>query len=149
MFASLLMLAQAAAQPSPMPAFMTGCWIMQSGERAAEECWTASNGGLMMGSGRAWAGEKIDNWELMRIERGEDGRLTFFASPKGVPQTGFRAVSATATDVVFENRAHDFPQRVRYWKTDDGVSAEIAKADGSSPVRYDFRRMGAPSPKAK
>lgn len=147
MFSSLLMLAQAAAQPSPMPAFMTGCWIMQAGERTAEECWTRGNGGVMIGSGRAWTGETIDNWEWMRVERGADGALSFFASPKGAPQTGFKAVSVTADDVVFENRAHDFPQRVRYWKTADGIAAEIAKADGSNAIRYDFKRMGAPASK--
>jgi hypothetical protein len=149
MLAALLMLAQATAQPAPMPAFMTGCWIMQSGDRTAEECWTRGNAGLMIGSGRAWANDRIDNWEWMRIERGKDGQLSFFASPNGTPQTAFPAVSVTDREVVFANPAHDYPQRVRYWKTDDGIRAEIAKADGSSPVRYDFRRMGAPSPAAK
>ena len=145
MLASLLMLAQAAAQPSPMPSFMTGCWIMQEGERTAEECWTRGNAGLMIGSGRAWKNDVIDNWEWMRIERGKDGRLSFFASPNGVPQTAFPAVSVSDAEVVFENRAHDYPQRVRYWKTADGIAAEIALADGSKPVRYNFKRMGGPA----
>jgi Domain of unknown function (DUF6265) len=144
MLASLLMLAQAAAAPLPMPAFMTGCWIMRSGNRTAEECWTRGNAGLMIGSGRAWSGETIDNWEWMRIERGADGHLSFFASPKGAPQTGFKAVKISAEEVVFENPAHDYPQRVRYWKTTNGIAAEIAKADGSNPIRYDFEPMAGP-----
>ena len=144
MLIPLLMLAEAAAAPSPMPAFLTGCWIMRSGERTAEECWTRGNGGLMMGSGRAWSGETVDNWEWMRIERGADGRLTFFASPHGAPQTGFKAAKVSEQEVQFENAEHDFPQRVRYWKTPSGISAEIAKADGSNAIRYDFEPMGAP-----
>jgi hypothetical protein len=144
MFIPLLMLAEAAAASSPMPAFLTGCWIMQDGERTAEECWTRGNAGIMIGSGRTWKAETIDNWEWMRIERGVDGRLSFFASPKGAPQTGFKAAKVTDQEVLFENAGHDYPQRVRYWKTDAGIAAEIAKADGSNAIRYDFKPMGAP-----
>ncbi|MEO7602308.1 MAG: DUF6265 family protein [Sphingomicrobium sp.] len=145
MFAPLLLLAQAAAQPSPMPSFMTGCWIMQSGERTAEECWTRGNAGLMIGSGRVWTGDKMKHWEWMRVERGHDDQLTFFASPRGAPQTGFKAVKVTDSEITFENHAHDYPQRIRYWKTDQGISAETALADGSKPDRYDFKPMGGPA----
>ena len=145
MLIPLLMLAEAAATaPSPMPAFLTGCWIMRSGERTAEECWTRGNGGLMMGSGRAWSGETVDNWEWMRIERGADGRLSFFASPHGAPQTGFKAARVSDPEVLVENSVHDFPPRVRYWKTTNGIAAEIAKADGSNPIRYEFEPMAGP-----
>ena len=143
---SLLMLAEAAAvTPAPMPSFLTGCWVMKSSDRTAEECWTPGNAGLMIGSGRAWAGDRIDNWEWMRIERGADGRLTFYASPKGVPATAFAAVEVGDGSAVFENRAHDYPQRVRYWKTNGGIAAEISLADGSKPVRYDFKPLGGPA----
>jgi hypothetical protein len=145
MLVPILMLAEAVAGPHPMPAFLSGCWIMRSDARTAEECWTRGNGGLMIGSGRAWTGEEIDNWEWMRIERGSDGRLSFFASPKGAPQTGFKAVKVSGEEVVFENPAHDFPQRVRYWKTANGIAAEIARADGSNPIRYDFEPIGGPA----
>ena len=139
---ALLMLAEAAALP--MPAFLAGCWEKRrDGGGWTEECWTRGNGGLMIGSGRAWSGETIDNWEWMRIERGADGRLSFFASPAGAPQTGFKAASVSDQEVVFENAGHDFPQRVRYWKTASGIAAEIAKADGSKAIRYDFEPMGA------
>ena len=145
MFAPLLALAQAAAQPAAMPEFLSGCWIMRSGGRVAEECWTAGNAGLMLGSGRAWVGDTIDHWEWMRIERGAGGSLTFHASPKGAPVTRFTATKASAEEVVFENRAHDYPQRIRYWKTASGMSAETALADGSKPDRYDFTPMGGPA----
>jgi hypothetical protein len=142
MLIPLLMLAEAVAAPAPMPAFLTGCWVMQDGERTAEECWTRGNAGLMIGSGRAWKAEAIDNWEWMRIERDADGQLSFFASPKGAPQTGFKAARVGEQEVLFENSAHDYPQRIRYWKTPAGISAEIAKADGSNAIRYDFKPMG-------
>jgi hypothetical protein len=77
----------------------------------------------------------------MRIERAADGRISFFASPNGAPQTAFKAAKVSDHEVVFENSGHDFPQRVRYWKTPGGIAAEIAKADGSNAIRYDFKPM--------
>ena len=49
----LLMLAQAAVTPLPMPAFLSGCWEQRTeAGRWTEECWTDTRGGLMIGSGR-------------------------------------------------------------------------------------------------
>ncbi len=112
MLVPFLMLAEAAATPAAMPAFLTGCWVMKSSERTAEECWTRGNGGLMIGSGRAWKGDKIDNWEWMRIERGADGRLTFYASPNGAPQTGFKAVKVNGEEVVFTAGGKEYRGRL-------------------------------------
>ena len=47
--------------------------------------------------------------------------------------------------IEFANPAHDYPQRIRYWKTDQGISAETALADDSKPDRYDFKPMGGPA----
>lgn len=142
MLSLLLVLADA---PATMPSFLTGCWLSRQGERTSEECWTRGNAGLMIGSGRSWVGETMDHWEWMRIERAPAG-LTFHASPKGVAPVAFRAIRATADLIEFENRDHDYPQRVRYWRSPTGLSAEISLADGSKPLRYDFTPMGAAGP---
>jgi len=42
------------------------------------------------------------------------GPPSFFAQPRGVAPAGFPAIRTTATEVVFENPAHDFPQRIVY-----------------------------------
>lgn len=144
MLIPLLMNAEITTAASPMPDFLTGCWMLQDGERSAEECWTRGNGGVMIGSCRTWKADTIESWEWMLIARAADGQLSFFASPKGAPQTGFKAAKVSNQEVLFENSAHDYPQRVRYWNTNAGISAEIAKADGSDAIRYDFKPMGAP-----
>jgi len=87
----------------------------------------------------------MKSWEWMRIERGTDGRLSFFASPQGTPQTEFKAISGNAEEIVFENRSHDYPQRVRYLKAAGGIVAEIALADGSKVQRFEFTAMGGPA----
>ena len=146
---ALLMLAQAAATtPLPMPAFLSGCWEQRTENgRWTEECWTDTRGGLMIGSGRDGTGDKVGHWEWMRIERGADGGLTFYGSPKGASPVGFKAVEGDAKMVTFVNAAHDYPQRVRYVVTDTGLDAEVSLADGSNPNRWRYRRTAGASQK--
>lgn len=142
----LMLMAQAAAATLPMPAFLTGCWEQRQGNRWTEECWTAPRGGLMIGSGRTGTGDRIDHWEYMRIERGADGVLAFHGSPRGAPAVAFKASEVSARHITFANPGHDFPQRVRYVATADGIDAEVSLADGTKPQRWRYRRPG-PSPK--
>ncbi len=139
---ALLMLIQAATTTPPvMPAFLSGCWEQRSEDgRWTEECWTDTRGGLMIGSGRDGKGDQVRHWEWMRIERGTDGSLTFYGSPKGVAAVGFKAIEIDAKSITFANPAHDYPQRVRYVVTEAGLDAEVSMADGSKPNRWSYRR---------
>ena len=145
---ALLIFAEAAAAPAPMPAFLTGCWEQRTeAGRWTEECWTDTRGGLMIGSGRSGHEQTVRDWEWMRIERGGDGALTFYGSPKGAPPVGFKAIEADDKSITFVNAAHDYPQRVRYVRTETGIDAEVSLADGSSPNRWSYKRPGEPTPK--
>lgn len=142
---AFLMLTGAATLP--MPAFLSGCWEQRKGERWTEECWTDPRGGLMIGSGRTGIGDKVGHWEWMRIERGADGIVTFYGSPKGAPAVGFKAIQADANSISFLNAAHDYPQRVRYVRTKSGIDAQVSLADGSKPNRWTYRRTAGAAPK--
>ena len=136
---SLLILAEVAAMP--MPAFLAGCWEQKLDDGGwTEECWTDPRGGLMIGSGRDGKGDKVAHWEWMRIERGTDGRLTFYGSPKGAAAVGFVAVESGGRSITFVNDAHDYPQRVHYALSDAGLDAEVSLANGSQPNRWAYRR---------
>ena len=144
MLAPLLMLGQAAAAPAAMPAFLAGCWEERRAEGAwTEECWTSARGGLMIGSGRDGKGDAVRHWEWMRIERSADGSITFHASPKGAAPAPFKAIESDASSITFVNAAHDYPQRVSYKLTAEGLDAEISLADGSKPHRWRYRRPGS------
>ena len=131
-----------AAQPAAAPpGWMAGCWISEEGDTWTEECWTASRAGSMLGSGRVGKGAALQSWETMQILGGPDG-VTYWAAPGGVGRTRFAMVSATATEVVFANPAHDYPQRIRYWRDGATLNAEVSLADGSKPMRWSFRRQG-------
>ena len=136
---ALLMLAEAAVMP--MPAFLSGCWEQNRADgRWTEECWTDTRGGLMIGSGRNGLGDQVGHWEWMRIERGTDGSVTFYGSPRGSPPVGFRATEADERSITFVNASHDYPQRVRYVATDTGLDAEVSLTDGSKPERWSYKR---------
>jgi hypothetical protein len=78
----------------------------------------------------------------MRVERGSDDSISFYASPRGAPAVALKAREASADAVTFVNPANDFPQRVRYRRTATGLDAEISLLDGSKPVRWSYRRSG-------
>jgi hypothetical protein len=94
-------------------AWMQGCWQMTSGDRVIEETWTAPRGGVMLGSGRTVrAGKLVEHEFVLLAER--DGRLAYEAHPSSQPPTTFMSKEIEAASVVFEDPAHDFPQRVGY-----------------------------------
>ncbi len=94
--------------------WLAGCWHAADAEPGTVEQWTPLAGDSMLGVSRTVDGGRTVMYEFMRIAPDAAGRITFFAQPRGVAPTGFPAVSTTVTEVVFENGAHDFPQRIVY-----------------------------------
>lgn len=94
--------------------WLAGCWKSPAGEPGTIEQWTPLAGGTMLGLSRTVDGGTTVTYEFMRIARGDAGRISFFAQPRGVAPTEFAAIRTTLTEVVFENAAHDFPQRIVY-----------------------------------
>jgi hypothetical protein len=95
-------------------AWLAGCWHAAEGDPGTIEQWTPLAGNSLLGVSRTVDAGRTVLFEFMRIAPDEAGRITFFAQPRGIAPTGFPAVSTTRTEVVFENTAHDFPQRVVY-----------------------------------
>ncbi len=137
------LLTGATALPStPAPNWMAGAWIETKGESWIEEFWTPMRGGIMIGAGRSGKSDVLLSWESTRIERGVDGVLTFWGSPKGVKPVPFRMASSTTTEIVFANPAHDYPQRIRYWMDGKQLNAETSFIDGSKVMRWNYSPMG-------
>ena len=138
----LLAVTIGAADPQPvaMPGWLSGGWSMQSESGAwSEEWWTPPKGGLMLGAGRSGKGDAIEWWEQTRIQLA-DGKLSFCALPKGQAGACFDAVAIERQSITFENAEHDYPQRIRYSRVGDELSAEISLKDGSKPNRWRFKR---------
>jgi len=128
--------------PTPSPNWMAGAWIETKGSSWTDEFWTPMRAGIMIGCGRSGDGDVLSSWESTRIQRSADGVLTFWGSPGGAKPVPFRMVSSSLTEIIFANPAHDYPQRIRYWRDGKFLNAEISLADGSKAMRWTYSPMG-------
>jgi hypothetical protein len=120
-FFLLAPVAAIAAPPSPDLAWMAGHWTGHEGPVVMEEHWTGAEGGALVGMHKDVKGDAMTSFEFVRIARDGGGVWTYFAQPQGQAPTEFRLKEQARERVVFENPAHDFPQRVLYWRTADGA----------------------------
>ena len=73
----------------------------------------APRAGVMVGMNRIATDTKLRGFEFFRIETRGDS-VFLMSSPAGRPPTPFRLKECGPGKAVFENPAHDFPQRVIY-----------------------------------
>jgi hypothetical protein len=126
--------------------WMAGCWRQESSGRVVEETWMAPRGDGMLGMSRTVAKGRIVEHEFLQI-RVQDGRLVYIAKPSRQPEASFTAKSAGAGEVIFENLAHDFPQRIIYRLQSDGnLAARIEGTEKGQARGIDFgmKRVACP-----
>jgi len=124
------------------PTWLAGAWSNADGESWTEEFWTHPRGGIMIGASREGRGEALRTWESIRILRKDDGTLAYVPMPSGGAPVEFAMVRQDARSIEFANPAHDFPQRIRYWREGDRLNAEIAMIDGSRAIQWSYAPMG-------
>jgi hypothetical protein len=100
--------------------WLEGLWQGTSGGVAMEELWTSVRGGTMLGLHRDVKDGRMVGFEFLRIQATPEGTV-YFASPGSRPPVPFKLAELGDLRVVFENRAHDFPQRILYWLDRDGA----------------------------
>ncbi len=130
---ALLVLALAAPLPAmTQPAdlnrlqWLAGCWASTTAEAGSGEAWMAPAGGSLLGVSRTVKGGRTVAHEFMQIRPLADGTLVFIAEPSGQRRTEFPLKGLGDNEVVFENPAHDFPQRVAYrFEAPDTLRARI------------------------
>lgn len=132
----------AAQEAVPFPSWMAGAWSSSDGDRWTEEFWTNARGGIMIGASREGRGEALRSWESIRIARKADGTLAYVPMPNGGSPVEFLLVRHDAQSIEFANPAHDFPQRIRYWREGARLHAEISLLDGSRAVSWSYAPMG-------
>jgi hypothetical protein len=122
-----------------------GCWERTlPNDRRTVERWHAPAGNELKGDSRSFAGAVETGGERLRISV-DGGTLVYHAHPSTqLPQT-FRAKTVSATEIVFENLEHDFPQRIVYVR--QGKDSLIARIEGDragrrQPVTFPFRSIG-------
>ena len=109
--------------------WLAGCWS-SAGPTGSHRMWMAPFGGTMMGSSRTVTGGTTREFEHLRISARGD-TIVYTALPSGQNPTDFKSTSVSPTSVVFENRAHDFPQVISYRRV--GADSLVARIEGPGP----------------
>ena len=131
-FVALILCAPAtiSAEPSSASikdfAWLSGCWQHKDGETGSEEMWTRAAGQTLFGVSRTVKNGLTTQYEFVRIQKSKDGIFEYIAKPSGQAETSFKLVEISKGRFAFENRQHDFPQRVVYeLKDDNSLEAQI------------------------
>lgn len=125
--AAILLTASAqAAEPLKTAdlAWIAGTWVQTEGARTTRETWSAPLDGAMGGVGQTTRPGKPARFEFMTITT-EAAGVTYTAYVDGQPATPFVLKPGPAGEAVFENLAHDFPQRVIYRRCGEDLCARI------------------------
>jgi len=144
MLTALMMTAALQADLRPDLGWISGYWLSCEGDREVSETWTDPRLNLMTGMNVTVRSGRV-GWELSRIapvDAAPDAPFAYFAQPEGQPVTVFPVIESAPNRVVFQQAAHDFPQRVIYERSGDALDARIeGEIDGEERVvRWRFRK---------
>jgi len=142
--------AASVAEPAAKPvsdealAWMEGRWCGSDEDQQIEESWFAPKKDEAIGMSRTVSGGRMVSFEFMRIAS-LDGVVTLLAQPSGDPAVPFKKTDGGDGWVRFENREHDYPQRIEYKRDGEGLTAEIGGpgAEGKEEtISYKYVRCG-------
>lgn len=118
--------------------WLEGLWTGSKDGVETEELWMPLRGGALLALHRDIKDGRMVSYEFLRIATTGDGAF-FFGSPQSAPPTPFRLVAMGQQRVTFENKAHDFPQRILYWLDSEGaLHARIEGPKNGSTVSEEW-----------
>jgi hypothetical protein len=103
--------------------WMTGTWVMDKPGEKVTESWIGPTSGTLVGVNLSQWPDRL-TFEFLRISDLPDGMI-YYASPIGGKPVEFKFKEASDKRVVFENKEHDFPQRIMYWREGDVLAARV------------------------
>ena len=131
--------AEAAPPDISALAWMAGSWGGTADGVTSEEHWTDAAGDGLVGMHKDVKGGKMSGFEFLRVEVDAQQRICYVSMPGGNPPTAFCAVEVGERRVVFENKEHDFPQRILYWLDAAGkLHARIEGPPGASEAAMEW-----------
>src|SRR5687767_3242907 len=93
--------------------WLVGCWERVRPNGRIVESWSAPSNGVMAGVSTSIRDTTRRVSERIRLfYRGDT--LIYEASPARQPMNEFKSTKISADELVFEDRGHDFPQKVVY-----------------------------------
>jgi hypothetical protein len=103
--------------------------------------WNRPAGGLMMGTSQTVRDGRTVEYEFLQVRGGEDG-VYYIARPSGQKEAAFKLAEVTPQSAIFENKQHDFPQRIIYRLGAAGaLVARIEGVENGAARGVDFPMM--------
>ena len=118
--------------------WLAGTWVQEKDGVVVRETWLAPRDGAMGGVGQTNRPGRKPFIEHVKITA-EPGGVTFTALLPGQPPTAFVLLPGQDGEAVFENKAHDFPQRVFYRRCGDDLCAGVEGVVKGEPRREEWR----------
>ena len=122
--------------------WLTGCWVNEDG--SSREVWSESFDGLLFGYSVKMKAGEVSFFEELRIER-EQSKHVYIASPRAKGTTEFVLTEYGLTSAIFENPAHDFPQRLRYRQNEDELTIDVSSTDQSQGFQVNLFKCDSKS----
>lgn len=122
-------LAATAARAAPADdvarlSWMAGSWSQEKDGVTVREAWLPPLDGAMSGAGQTNAPGRRPFIQHYKITA-EPAGATFTAMLPGQPPTAFVLLPGPDGEAVFENKAHDFPQRIGFRRCGEDLCARI------------------------
>ena len=117
-------------------------WVSADGEMRSIEEWEKKNDNLYTGGSKTIKNGEVIFSEGLKIENTPNG-IFYIADVKHNPEpVKFRLTSVSDSSAVFENPAHDFPQKITYL-LDGGIMHAFIEGPGKdgSTKKVDFYFM--------
>lgn len=121
-------------------AWMAGTWVLDTGTTTVRETWLSPKDDTMAGVSQTNRAGKPAFVEYMKISA-EPAGATFTAMIPGQPPTAFVLISGPDGEATFENKAHDFPQRVIYRRCGVDLCGRIEGTVGGKLQFQDWRYL--------
>ena len=140
-FTLALAAGSAFAQQAPRTAsldWLAGTWTQSRGDETVTESWVGPGNGLLVAVNLTTRGTARKTFEFLRIADTPEG-FSYFASPGGRAPVEFKLKEQGERRVVFENAAHDFPQRILYWRDGEHLVARIEGTTGGRERSEEWR----------
>ncbi|MAP79566.1 MAG: hypothetical protein CL526_00625 [Aequorivita sp.] len=121
--------------------WLLGTWINEKENDFSQETWTRENDSSFTGySFREVSGEVVFAEAMVLQLKNGDLNLTV-ASPKKPHEkpVTFVMVASEGDKFIFENKSHDFPQKIIYWQpVKDSLHAWIEGVENGNTKKIDF-----------
>ena len=137
---SLPVFGQEGKQDIDSLSWLSGCWELsdKGKNRFVSEQWMRPAGKMMLGMSRTVLNGKTRGFEFLRIVEDDNGIFYISKPSENKEETSFKLVKTGAKEAVFENPAHDFPQRIIYRLDKTKLFARIEGTNKGKFMGVDF-----------